>query len=222
MKVGCVMSNDELLVQLGMTIYNKQNEIDIKKQLVNLENEKGIKEKNILLKLREIELLQTFIFNNEYSGINLISYINNIAKNELVENSYSENDDNIDNENRKIYFNIKYFLCEYLYEEDSEYIKNLQDKVNYAYIFNNKKLLKFYELLSEDIFSRNLKNGRITKEKLESSIVKIEQENNTALNNENILLKGVSNDIDKLNKLIEEIDQIMMMSKPKTINDYII
>lgn len=216
------MSNDELLVQLGMTIYNKQNEIDIKKQLVNLENEKGIKEKNILLKLREIELLQTFIFNNEYSGINLISYINNIAKNELVENSYSENDDNIDNENRKIYFNIKYFLCEYLYEEDSEYIKNLQDKVNYAYIFNNKKLLKFYELLSEDIFSRNLKNGRITKEKLESSIVKIEQENNTALNNENILLKGVSNDIDKLNKLIEEIDQIMLMSMPKTINDYII
>lgn len=216
------MSNDKLLVQLGMTIYNKQNELDIKKQLESLENEKDLKEQNILLKLREIELLQNFIYNNNYSGINLISFINNIAKNELVNNSLSEDKKNIDDENRKIYFNIKYFLCEYLYEEDIKYVKNLQDKVNYAYIFNNKKLLKFYELLSEDIFSRNLENGKITREKLKSSIEKLKQENNIALNNENILLKGVNSDIDKLDKLIDEIDQIMLMSMPKTVNNYII
>ncbi len=216
------MINDKLLVQLGMTIYNKRNELDIKKQLVNLEYEKDLKEQNILLKLREIELLQNMIFNNKYSGINLISYINNIARNELVDNSYNGiNNSRIDEENRKIYFNIKYFLCEYLYEEDIEFIKNLQDKVNYAYIFNNKKLLKFYGLLSEEIFNRNLKSGNITREKLECSIKKIEQENNIDLNNENIILKGVNNDIVKLDKLIDEIDQIILMSIPKTTNNYI-
>lgn len=90
-----------------------------------------------------------------------------------------------------------------------------------AYKNKNIKLLKFYERISFDIFNKKISNGSISQDVLEYSIKKLEEENKKEDIKLNKIREDIFKNIDKLDKLIKEINDIFLMSIPEQEDIYI-
>ncbi|HHX68531.1 MAG: hypothetical protein WAO56_07795 [Miniphocaeibacter sp.] len=213
---------DKLLVELGIKIYDLEKKHERKKEINELEVRKHLKEKYILLKLREIEIVQNIKVNKNTDIPNWLPYIDYIVKNEYINKDILKSN-NVDNSKnlRKIFANIKYLLYEELYTEDKIFIRDLQSKVEAAYKNKNIKLLKFYERISFDIFNKKISNGSISQDVLEYSIKKLEEENKKEDIKLNKIREDIFKNIDKLDKLIKEINDIFLMSIPEQEDIYI-
>lgn len=213
---------DKLLVELGIKIYDLEKKHESKKEISDLEVRKHLKEKYILLKLREIEIVQNIKINKNTDIPNWLPYIDYIVKNEYINKDILKSN-NIDNSKnlRKIFANIKYLLYEELYTEDKIFIRELYSKAEAAYKNKNIKLLKFYERISFDIFNKKISNGSISQDVLEYSIKKLEEENKKEDIKLNKIRENIFKNIDKLDKLIKEINDIFLMSIPEQEDIYI-
>lgn len=223
-----MMKIDNLLIKLGNEIHDIENEKNRNEKLKELERTKYFKEKNILLKIRELELLQGMIVQN-YNISNIIPFIEKKAKEEYVElDGYSKEfyEDDIfrneyDDKYYKVLLNIKYMLCEYLYKEDLSYIQNLLEKSINAFSKKNYRLLSFYEKLSVQIFNKSIDNGIIDIDTLKNSIIRIKEDKKTLRNIEEKKREALLKDNKKLNDLLNEIDEIFLMTIPEQSSNYI-
>ncbi|QQK07581.1 hypothetical protein [Miniphocaeibacter halophilus] len=213
---------DKLLVELGIKIYDLEKKSESKKELNNLEVRKHLKEKYILLKLREIEIAQNLSVNKNIDVPNWLPYIDYIVKNEYICNDFLKSNTINNSKNlKKIFVNIKYLLYEDLYKDDKKFIKELYNKAELAYKNKNDKLLRLYEEISYDIFNKNISNGNISQDILENSIKKLEKENKEEDIRLNKIKENIYKNIDKLDKLIKEINDIFLMSIPEKEDTYI-
>lgn len=221
---------NKLINKLGNEIYDIEKIKKSNMKLEELEKIKYYKEKDILLKIRELEILQSIIVQN-YSIDNLIKLIEDKAKNEYIDiDNYKEeklnikktkNNENFHDKPFKSLINIKYMLFEYLHKDDLKFVKNLLEKALNAYNNKNYKFLYFYEDLSLQIFEDGISNGKINEENLTASIKKIQQEKKELEINENKEEETLINDTKKLNELLNEIDEMFLMSIPEKNNDYV-
>ncbi|WP_099203237.1 hypothetical protein [Miniphocaeibacter massiliensis] len=222
------MNKNTLLKELKAQIYDREKYTNIKEQIEDLELEKKFIEKDILFRMREVELLQKYIFLNENYDSSFLQIINEQVKNEFF---YSE-DLNKSKTNKKvnsigelkkckeIFLNNEYLLCNYLYNDEFNFVKDLLDKSRKAYKDKNLRLLKLYEDIAKKKFYSKLEIGTIDEKILKKSIEKVKNETRNMKDN-NKILNEVFNDVKKLEKLRKELKEILLMSLPENKNNYI-
>ena len=222
------MNKNLLLTELKTQIYDRVKHVNFEDRLKDLELEKHFIEKDILFKMREVELLQKYMFLNENYNPHFVQIIKEQVRNEFSDSeSFNKNTSNksinsIDEfkKCREIFLHNEYLLCNYLYDSEFKFIENLLNKSRKAYKNKNLRLLKFYEDVAKEKFSSRMNTGEVDEETLLKTIEKVKNETRDIDDNNEVFL-DLFNDVKKLERLSGELKEVFLMSIPEDGKEYI-